>query len=231
MEVRASHSSRRSNEPDSLSPNHGIADGHQWLAQVKIRGDDPATVIDVDDVSCQKEVVDERDDAAIRGTYWLTDCAAKVDPEVPAGQAAVEDASGPELARDYGCARAKKRRGPHWRRIVCPRADCACSKILPRDTGSGCRVEGTTEAAVDGKRLSNGGRNFWERETRANRLGLARSPMDDDARDEAPFRINRNRADRVPGPGCRRDEMQRLAGERAPDRINRIGARGRSFEC
>ena len=54
--------------------------------------------------------------------------------------------------------------------------------------------------------------------------------MDDDARDEAAFGIDRNRSDRVPGAGSRRDEVQRLTGQRAANRIDRVSAKSRGLE-
>ncbi len=112
-----------------------------------------------------------------------------------------------------------------------PRADGSRSQVLSRDARSCCRVEGTTEAAVNGKGLSSRRRRFRQRYTRANRLGLAGHSIDDDAGDKAAFRIDRNGSDRVPHACCGCDEMQRFTRQCSPNRNDRIRLRRRSPQC
>lgn len=85
------------------------------------------------------------------------------------------------------------------------------ARILARDSG-GCRgVERTTEAAVDGERLRNRGRQLGQREPRADGFSLTRRALENYARGEGACRIDRNGSDRVPRPACRCDEMQWLS--------------------
>ena len=138
MEVRAGHPSGRSDKSDLLSPHDRVADRHERLAEVEVRGDDSAAVVNVNDVAGEKEVVDERDDAAVRRAHRLSDRATKIDAEVTAGHAAVEDASGPELARDYQC-RADEGRKPSTSAANRARA---CRRLCAR------RFSRATRAAV-----------------------------------------------------------------------------------
>ena len=108
MEVRAGHSSCGSNEPDLLSSLYSIAHGHECLAEMEIRGHDASSVIDVDDIAGQEEVVDQRDDSAVGSIHRLTDRSTEIDAEVAAGQVAIEDAPGSKLTGNYRRARAKK---------------------------------------------------------------------------------------------------------------------------
>ena len=101
MQVRAGHAPGRSDESDLLSPHDGIAHRHQRLAEVEVSGDDPTAVIDVNNVSSEKEIVDERHDTAVRRAHRLTDCATEIDTEVATGHAAVEETPRSEFAGDY----------------------------------------------------------------------------------------------------------------------------------
>jgi hypothetical protein len=115
MQMRAGHSSSRSDESDPLSARNRVACRDQRFAQVEIGGYDSAAVIDVHDVAGEKEIVDERDDSAVRGPDRLSDCAPEIDTKMAAGHAAVEETSRSKLTRDYGRPRAKKGSGPHRR--------------------------------------------------------------------------------------------------------------------
>ena len=108
MEVRASHSSCRSDEPDLLSSLYGIAYRHKCLAEVEVSSNDSSAVIDVNDIAGQEKVVDERDDTAVRRIHRLADGAPKIDAEVAAGHVAVEQASASKLTCDYRRAWAKE---------------------------------------------------------------------------------------------------------------------------
>jgi hypothetical protein len=108
MEVWAGHSSCRSDEPDLLSSLYSIAHGHECLAEVEIRGHDASSVIDVDDIAGQEEVVDERDDSAVRSIHRLTDGSPEIDTEVAARQVAIEDTPGSKLAGNYRRTRAEE---------------------------------------------------------------------------------------------------------------------------
>jgi hypothetical protein len=67
---------------------------------VEIRRDQPAAVIDVDDVAGEKEVVHQRDHAAIGGAHRFTYRPAEINTKVPAGHPPIEQTSGSELTRD-----------------------------------------------------------------------------------------------------------------------------------
>lgn len=109
-------------------------------------------------------------------------------------------------------------------------ADASRPRILARDSGCSCRVEGASEGAVDGERLRHRWRQLGQREPRANCLGVTGCSLQNDAGDETALRIDGNSTDRVPRAGRRCDEMQRLARHRATNRHDRIGARCRSVE-
>ena len=106
--MRAGHSSCRSNEPDLLSSLYSIAHGHEWLAEMEIRGHDAGTVIDVNDIAGKEEVVDEGDYSAVRSIHRVTDGSPEIHTEVAARQVAIEDTPGSKLTGNYRRARAKK---------------------------------------------------------------------------------------------------------------------------
>ncbi len=101
MQVWSGHSPCSSDESDLLSPRDRVAHCHERFAEMEISGDDSTAVIDVDDIASQKEIVDERNDAAVRSAYWVSDRAAEIDAKVTAGHAAVKETAGSELARDH----------------------------------------------------------------------------------------------------------------------------------
>ncbi len=104
-------------------------------------------------------------------------------------------------------------------------ADFSGTRILSRDSGGRCGVEGTSEAAVDRQRLGNWRRQLGQREARADRFSLARYSLEDDTSDEAALRINGNCSDSMPRPASRCDEMQWLTRHRATNRDDRISWR------
>ena len=95
-------------QANHLSSLHRVAGCHEKLAQVEIRSDDSAAVVDVDDVSREKEVVDERNHPAIRSAHRLADRAPEINAEVTRGERAVEEAPGSEFARYHRRARLEK---------------------------------------------------------------------------------------------------------------------------
>jgi hypothetical protein len=60
---------------------------------MKVRGDHSLSVIDVHDVTREKEITDESNDSTIRCTYRLTDLPPEIDAEMPAGERSVEHSS------------------------------------------------------------------------------------------------------------------------------------------
>ena len=108
MQMRSGHSPCRSYEPNPLSPPHCVAHRHERFAEVKIRRDDSATVVDINHVAGEKEIVDECNNSAVRGEHRLSDRATEIDAKVTAGDPAVEDAAGTEFAGDHRCPRSKE---------------------------------------------------------------------------------------------------------------------------
>ena len=224
MQVRTSHPSRRSDESDSLPPHYRVARGYERLAQVEVSCDDTTAVIDVNNVTGEKEIVDESNDTTVCRAHRLTGGAPEVDTEVTAGHATVEETSGSELARDDRCPGPKEGCSPHWRRVVRVLADVSRASVLAFDARRGCGIERASEGAVDSERL----RYWWwtrrQRQPRANRLALAGHSLEDDAGDETASGIDWNRADRMPGSGRGIHEVQRLTGQCAADRNDRVSA-------
>lgn len=60
---------RRAHQTYLLTLLHRITRRNKSFTQMKITGDDPATVIDVDDIARKKEIIDESNDSTIRGAY------------------------------------------------------------------------------------------------------------------------------------------------------------------
>ncbi len=115
MQVRSGHSPRRSDESDALSSRDRVAYRHERLAEMKVRGDDSTTVVDVNHIAGKKKIVDESNDSTIRREHRLSDRATEIDAEVTTGYAAVEDAAGSEFTGDHRCTRSKERTRPHRR--------------------------------------------------------------------------------------------------------------------
>jgi len=115
MQVRSGHSTCRSDESDPLSPGDRIAYRHERLAEMKIRGHDSTTVIDVHHIAGEKEIVDESNDSTVRCEHGLSERATEIDAEVATGYLAVEDAAGSEFTGDHRCARSKEGSRPHRR--------------------------------------------------------------------------------------------------------------------
>ena len=101
MEMWAGYPPGRADKSDLLSSHDRVAYRNEWFAEVKIRRNHSAAVVDVDNVAGEEEIVDQRNDSAISGAHRLPNRTPEIDTEVAAGHAAVEDASGTELARDY----------------------------------------------------------------------------------------------------------------------------------
>jgi hypothetical protein len=57
---------------------------------VEVGGDYAATVIDIDDVSREKEIVHESDDAAVGGADLFASGSPKIHAQMPGRQLAVE---------------------------------------------------------------------------------------------------------------------------------------------
>ena len=98
--MRTSHSSSCTHQTYLLPPLDSVALRYQGLAQVEIRGNDSAAVIDIHDIPGEKKIADERDNSAISRSHWLSDRASKVYTEVAAGKRSVEHSPAAEPARD-----------------------------------------------------------------------------------------------------------------------------------
>jgi hypothetical protein len=90
MQVRPGHAAGRPDQADNLSAGDGVPCGHECLAEVEVRGDQTAAVIDVDDIAREKEVVDQRDDAAIGSPDGLAYRSAEINTEMAARHPSVE---------------------------------------------------------------------------------------------------------------------------------------------
>ena len=60
---------------------------------MKVGRHDSLAVIDVHHIAREKEIPDQRNDSAIRGTYRLAHLSPEIDAEMPAGQRSVEHSS------------------------------------------------------------------------------------------------------------------------------------------
>jgi len=65
VKMRSCHSPSRADETDLLTTLNGISRSDERLAQMEVRGDDTTAVIDVDDITRQKEIPHESDNTAI----------------------------------------------------------------------------------------------------------------------------------------------------------------------
>jgi hypothetical protein len=90
VKVGTRHSPRRADQANDLSAAHGISHGYQRFAHVKIGRDHAATVIYIDDVSREKEIVYQRDDAPVGGTDLFTGGSPKIDAQMSRRQLAIE---------------------------------------------------------------------------------------------------------------------------------------------
>ena len=115
MEVRSGDAPSRSYQSDALSPRYRIANGHERLAEVEVCSDDSTTVVDVNHIAREKEIVDQCNDSAVRCQHWFSNRATEIDAEVTTGHAAVEDAARSELTGDHRRTRSKERSRPHRR--------------------------------------------------------------------------------------------------------------------
>ena len=91
--MRTGYAAGVSNQSDHLPAFHGLTDMHERLAHVKVRGDHAAAVVDVHDVAGEKEIVDQRYDAAIGCFDRFADRASKIDAEVSGSELSVEHAA------------------------------------------------------------------------------------------------------------------------------------------
>jgi hypothetical protein len=90
VKVRTRHATRRPNQANDLSAIHRISNGHQRLAHVEVGGDYPATVVNVYDISRQKKIIHQRDDAPVGDADLFAFGSAKIDAQMSSCQLAVE---------------------------------------------------------------------------------------------------------------------------------------------
>jgi len=99
MQMRTGYTSGGTDESDLLPPLHGVANCDERLAEMEIAGYDTGTMVDVNDVAGQKEIVDERNHTAIGGIHRLAYRSPEIDAEVATGHLTVEETPASELAR------------------------------------------------------------------------------------------------------------------------------------
>jgi len=90
VEMRPGDASGISHLSDHLTPLHGFPLLDERFAQVKVRRDHSAAVIDVDHVAGEKKVIYQRYDTAVGSADGLADRPAEIDTEVTRGELAVE---------------------------------------------------------------------------------------------------------------------------------------------
>lgn len=117
-----------------LTTANCIAGRDERPAEMEIRRHDSAAVIDIHDISGEKEVADERDYTAIRSKDRRADSAAEIDAEMPTGHRAVEHAARSEPARHGRSTWSDEWLSPHRCGIVRTASDLACRRILPFDS-------------------------------------------------------------------------------------------------
>ena len=197
---------------------------------MEVRCDDAAAVIDVDDVSREEEVVDERHHSTICRAYRLADGATEVYAEVARGNRAIEGPTRAELAGDDRSSRLEKRRRPHWRPVVGATPDLSCSRILAVNACQRRGIERPCKIAVHGEGLRHWRWYLRKSEPNASDLGSARLALQDRVGDQAALVVNGHATEPVPDAGRRLHEVQRLAGQRPAYRNDLVNARGR-IEC
>ena len=198
MEVGSRHSAGRSDQADNLSAGYSVPRRHEWLAEVEIRGDQPAAVIDVDDVAGEKEVVHQRDDAAIGSAHGLANGSAEINTKVAAGHLSVEQTSRSKFTRDCRSPRAKKRCGPHQRRVVRALPDFAGACVFAADPRCGDGIKGAREAAVHSERLRYRRWKLGQNQPRPYRFDFPGRATDFSDCQQTASRGDRNGTDRVP---------------------------------
>ena len=97
--MRAGYAPGRADEADLLPPLDGVANSDERFAEMEIAGYDPSSMVDVNDVAGQKEIVDERNYAAIRGIHRLAYRSPEIDAEVTTGHLTVEETPTSKLTR------------------------------------------------------------------------------------------------------------------------------------
>jgi hypothetical protein len=88
--MRTRYPSGITDESDHLTALHGVPSRYKRFAEMKIRCDDSAAVIDVDHVTGEKKVVDECYHSAVRRTHRLSNRSPEIDPEMSCGHLTVE---------------------------------------------------------------------------------------------------------------------------------------------
>jgi hypothetical protein len=99
MQMRTGNASGIPDQSNRLASLHRLARRNERFAEVKIRRNNAASVIDVDDIAGEKEVVDERHHATIGRAHRISNRSAKIDAEVSRRYLPIEQAARSELAR------------------------------------------------------------------------------------------------------------------------------------
>ena len=90
MQMRSCHAPCRSDETNLLSPSNSVTLCNQCATHVEVTGDNAGAMIDVNDISREKEIRHERDNTSIRCVYWRAEFSCEVHSEMRARQNAIE---------------------------------------------------------------------------------------------------------------------------------------------
>ena len=93
MQVSACNPPGRANAPNGVARIDRITYLHQLLAKMKIGAQQPATVIEIDDISSKKERLHKRHDATGRGDHRVPLQSLQIQAHVAARKLSVEDAA------------------------------------------------------------------------------------------------------------------------------------------
>ena len=80
--MRPGHAPSCADETNLLSASNGVTLSYQRATQMEVACHDAGTVIDVDDISGEKEIRDKLDNTAIRCAHRRTDSSSEIDAEV-----------------------------------------------------------------------------------------------------------------------------------------------------
>ena len=88
--MRACHSPGCTDETNLLSASNGVTLRDERATQMEVAGHDAGAVIDVNDISGEKEIRDKSHNTAIRCIYRRADFPCEIHSEMRARQSSIE---------------------------------------------------------------------------------------------------------------------------------------------